>query len=79
MREAVIVAAAGPDRQVPRIAEGFTAPQLGAIASARRPPRRIDPATVDECIMGNVVAAGEGQNRRARRRSTAACTGASPR
>jgi acetyl-CoA C-acetyltransferase len=43
--------------------KGFTAPQLGAIA-VREAVRRagVDPAVVDECIMGNVVAAGEGQN-----------------
>jgi acetyl-CoA C-acetyltransferase len=41
----------------------FSAPQLGAIV-VREAVRRagIDPASVDECIMGNVVAAGEGQN-----------------
>jgi acetyl-CoA C-acetyltransferase len=64
MREAVIVSAA-------RTATGkflgslkdFTAPQIGAIA-VREAVRRagLDPASVDECIMGNVVAAGEGQN-----------------
>ena len=64
MREAVIVSAA-------RTATGkflgslkdFSAPQLGAIA-VREAVRRagIDPSSVDECIMGNVVAAGEGQN-----------------
>jgi acetyl-CoA C-acetyltransferase len=64
MRETVIVSAA-------RTATGkflgslkeLTAPQLGAIA-VREAVRRagIDPAAVDECIMGNVVAAGEGQN-----------------
>jgi acetyl-CoA C-acetyltransferase len=64
MREAVIISAA-------RTATGkflgslkdFTAPQLGAIV-VREAVRRagIDPAAVDECIMGNVVAAGEGQN-----------------
>jgi acetyl-CoA C-acetyltransferase len=64
MRHAVIVSAA-------RTATGkflgslkdFTAPSLGAIA-VREAVRRagIDPASVDECIMGNVVAAGEGQN-----------------
>jgi acetyl-CoA C-acetyltransferase len=64
MREAVIVSAA-------RTATGrflgslkdFTAPQLGALA-VREAVRRagIDAAAVDECIMGNVVAAGEGQN-----------------
>src|SRR5881628_2603547 len=64
MREAVIVSAA-------RTATGkflgslkdFTAPQLGALA-VREAVRRagLDPARVDECIMGNVVTAGEGQN-----------------
>ena len=64
MRESVIVSAV-------RTATGkflgslkdFSAPQLGAIV-VREAVRRagIDPASVDECIMGNVVAAGEGQN-----------------
>ena len=64
MREPVIVSAV-------RTATGkflgslkdFTAPQLGALA-VREAVRRagIDPAAVDECIMGNVVTAGEGQN-----------------
>jgi acetyl-CoA C-acetyltransferase len=41
----------------------FTAPQLGALV-VREAVRRagIDPARVDECIMGNVVSAGLGQN-----------------
>ena len=41
----------------------LTAPQLGAIV-VREAVRRagIDPNTVDECIMGNVVQAGLGQN-----------------
>ncbi len=41
----------------------MSAPQLGAIV-VREAVRRagIDPAAVDECIMGNVVSAGEGQN-----------------
>ncbi|QNI32458.1 acetyl-CoA C-acetyltransferase [Alloacidobacterium dinghuense] len=41
----------------------LSAMQLGAIA-VREAVRRsgIDPATVDECIMGNVVSAGLGQN-----------------
>ena len=40
----------------------FTAPQLGALV-VREAVRRasIDPALVDECIMGNVVSAGSGQ------------------
>src|ERR1700757_1783547 len=41
----------------------FTAPQLGAIAVREAVKRAgIDPAQVDECIMGNVVSAGLGQN-----------------
>ncbi|NUR55843.1 MAG: acetyl-CoA C-acetyltransferase [Acidobacteria bacterium] len=41
----------------------FTAPQLGAVA-VREAVRRagLEPAAIDECIMGNVVTAGEGQN-----------------
>jgi acetyl-CoA C-acetyltransferase len=41
----------------------FTAPQLGAIAVREAVKRAgIDPNTVDEVIMGNVVGAGLGQN-----------------
>jgi acetyl-CoA C-acetyltransferase len=41
----------------------FTAPQLGAIAVREAAKRAaIDPAQVDECIMGNVISAGLGQN-----------------
>ena len=41
----------------------FTAPQLGAIAVREVVKRAgVDPNTVDECIMGNVVQAGLGQN-----------------
>ncbi len=41
----------------------LTAPQLGAIAVREAVKRAgIDPDTVDECIMGNVVQAGLGQN-----------------
>ncbi len=41
----------------------FSAPQLGALV-VREAVRRagLDPAQVDECIMGNVVSAGLGQN-----------------
>jgi acetyl-CoA C-acetyltransferase len=63
MRETVIVSAV-------RTATGkflgglkdFKAPQLGAMV-VREAVRRagIDPASVDECIMGNVVSAGVGQ------------------
>jgi acetyl-CoA C-acetyltransferase len=41
----------------------FTAPQLGAIVVREAVKRAgIDPAKVDECIMGNVLPAGLGQN-----------------
>jgi acetyl-CoA C-acetyltransferase len=41
----------------------FSAPQLGAIAVREAVKRAgVDPAKVDECIMGNVVSAGLGQN-----------------
>ena len=41
----------------------FTAPQLGALAVREAVARAgIDPALVDECIMGNVIQAGNGQN-----------------
>jgi acetyl-CoA C-acetyltransferase len=43
--------------------KGYTAPQLGALVVAEAVRRAgIDPAAVDECIMGNVVSAGLGQN-----------------
>jgi acetyl-CoA C-acetyltransferase len=41
----------------------FTAPQLGAIVVREAVKRAgVDPNNVDECIMGNVVSAGLGQN-----------------
>jgi acetyl-CoA C-acetyltransferase len=41
----------------------FTAPQLGAIVVWEAVKRAgVDPTQVDECIMGNVVSAGLGQN-----------------
>src|ERR1700677_2987400 len=41
----------------------FSAPQLGAIVVREAVKRAgVDPNTVDECIMGNVVSAGLGQN-----------------
>src|SRR5262249_61209456 len=43
--------------------KSFTAPQLGALAVAEAVRRAaLDPQIVDECIMGNVVSAGLGQN-----------------
>src|SRR6187549_4212713 len=64
MRESVIVSAVRtPTGKFLGSLKEFSAPQLGALA-VREAVRRagIDPAVVDECIMGNVVAAGEGQN-----------------
>jgi acetyl-CoA C-acetyltransferase len=43
--------------------KAFTAPELGALVVAEAVRRAgIEPAIVDECIMGNVVSAGLGQN-----------------
>jgi acetyl-CoA C-acetyltransferase len=64
MRESVIVAAVRtPTGKFLGSLKDFTAPELGAIA-VREAVRRagIDPTAVDECIMGNVITAGEGQN-----------------
>src|SRR5213595_2332959 len=64
MRDAIIASAARtPTGRFLGSLKDFSAPQLGAIA-VREAVRRagIDPASVDECLMGNVVAAGEGQN-----------------
>src|SRR5512132_530796 len=64
MRESVIVSAVRtPTGKFLGVLKEFTAPQLGALA-VREAVRRagIDPATVDECIMGNVIQAGNGQN-----------------
>ena len=64
MRESVIVSAVRTSTgKFLGSLKDFSAPQLGAIV-VREAVRRagIDPASVDECIMGNVVAAGEGQN-----------------
>src|ERR687888_2412454 len=64
MREPVIVSAARtPTGKFLGSLKEFTAPQLGALVVAEAVSRAgIDPAIVDECIMGNVVTAGEGQN-----------------
>src|ERR1700722_18658769 len=41
----------------------FSAPQLGAAVVREAVKRaRVDPGQVEECIMGNVVSAGLGQN-----------------
>jgi acetyl-CoA C-acetyltransferase len=64
MRESVILSAVRtPTGKFLGVLKGFTAPQLGALAVAEAVRRAgIDPQIVDECIMGNVVPAGLGQN-----------------
>src|SRR5438094_763739 len=64
MRESVIVSAVRtPTGKFLGALKEFTAPQLGALVVADAVRRAgLDPDVVDECIMGNVVAAGEGQN-----------------
>jgi len=64
MREAVIVSAVRtPTGKFLGALKGFTAPELGAKVVAEAIRRAgIDPEIVDECIMGNVVSAGLGQN-----------------
>src|SRR5919198_2022741 len=64
MREAVIVSAVRtPTGKFLGALKGFSATQLGAMIVREAICRaRIDPDIVDECIMGNVVTAGLGQN-----------------
>jgi acetyl-CoA C-acetyltransferase len=63
MRSAFIVSAARiPTGKFLGTLKDFTAPELGAMAIREAVTRAgIDPATVDECIMGNVVSGGVGQ------------------
>jgi acetyl-CoA C-acetyltransferase len=64
MSEAVIASAVRiPTGKFLGVLKEFIAPQLGAIV-VREAVRRaaIDPTSVDECLMGNVVSAGVGQN-----------------
>jgi len=63
MRDVVIVSAVRlPTGKFLGTLKDFSAPELGALV-VREAVRRaqIDPASVDECIMGNVVSAGTGQ------------------
>ena len=64
MNEAVIVSAVRTATgKFQGSLKGFTAPQLGALTVAEAVRRAgIDAGSVDECIMGNVVSAGLGQN-----------------
>src|SRR5881396_2655619 len=64
MRESVIVAAVRtPTGKFLGQLKSFTATELGALVVAEAIRRAgIDPAIVDECVMGNVVSAGLGQN-----------------
>jgi acetyl-CoA C-acetyltransferase len=63
MAEAVIVSAVRlPTGKFLGSLKDFTAPALGAMVVAEAVKRAgIDPASVDECILGNVVSGGEGQ------------------
>lgn len=63
MREAVIISAVRlPTGKFLGSLKDFQAPELGAMV-VREAVRRagVDPASVDECLMGNVVSAGAGQ------------------
>ncbi len=64
MRESVIVSAVRtPTGKFLGALKGFAATKLGALVVAEAVRRAgIDPQIVDECIMGNVVSAGLGQN-----------------
>jgi acetyl-CoA C-acetyltransferase len=64
MREAVILSAVRlPTGKLLGTLKSLTAPQLGALVVREAVARAtVDPARVDECIMGNVVSAGLGQN-----------------
>jgi acetyl-CoA C-acetyltransferase len=64
MKDSVILSAVRtPTGKFLGALKDFTAPQLGALAVREAVARAgIDPALVDECIMGNVIQAGNGQN-----------------
>jgi acetyl-CoA C-acetyltransferase len=64
MRESVIVSAVRtPTGKFLGALKDFTAPQLGALVVREAVARAgIDAGAVDECIMGNVIQAGNGQN-----------------
>jgi acetyl-CoA C-acetyltransferase len=64
MPESVIVSAVRtPTGRFLGALKAFTAPELGALVVSEAVKRAgIDPASVDECILGNVIQAGNGQN-----------------
>ncbi len=64
MRNAVIISAARtPTGKFLGALKDLKATELGALAVREAVSRAgIDPALVDECIMGNVIQAGNGQN-----------------
>jgi acetyl-CoA C-acetyltransferase len=63
MHSVIVSAVRTPTGKFLGALKDLTAPQLGALV-VREAVRRagIDPASVDECIMGNVIQAGNGQN-----------------
>jgi acetyl-CoA C-acetyltransferase len=64
IRDSVIVSAVRtPTGKFLGALKDLTAPRLGALVVREAVARAgIDPASVDECIMGNVIQAGNGQN-----------------
>jgi acetyl-CoA C-acetyltransferase len=63
MHSVIVSAARTPTGKFLGALKDFTAPELGALVVREAVARAgIDPASVDECIMGNVIQAGNGQN-----------------
>src|SRR5712671_6525140 len=64
MRQSVIISAVRtPTGKLLGALKSLTAPELGALVVAEAVRRAgLDPEIVDECILGNVVSAGTGQN-----------------